>query len=153
MFHCIWGTLKLSISQPKKVYFSDPINIYSSLKQANTFKGTLCFYLLLLGGVWFCLYSWNKQATDPPIPLYRAPNSCQQWAEWYICALNYLDHHLCIFNAAVSFFPFMALWNTTVSSAHLNHFSLFGARSWLSRNSLWLWGHSTGLGCVPAAST
>lgn len=53
--------------------------------------------------------------------LYILPtNPCQHWAERYICILNYLDCHLCIFNAPVSFFPFMALWNTTVSlSLHL----------------------------------
>lgn len=56
-------------------------------------------------------YSWCSLNTSN---LYILPtNSCQHWAERYICPLNYLDRHLCIFNVAVSFFPFMVLWNVT----------------------------------------
>lgn len=69
--------------------------------------------------------------------LYILPtNPCQHWAERYICTLNYLDCHLCIFNAPVSFFPFMALWNTTVSpSLHLPPCVCVCGRKILNRRS------------------
>lgn len=61
----------------------------------------------------------SMQAVTPQTSSILPTSSCQHWAEGYICTLNYLDCHLCIFNAAVSFFPFMARWNTTVSPLHL----------------------------------
>lgn len=65
-------------------------------------------------------YPQSKHAgCDSPNLSILPTSSCQHWAEGYICTLNYLDCHLCIFNAAVSFFPFMARWNTTVSPLHL----------------------------------
>lgn len=72
-----------------------------------------CIRPLLTKDIWFC--GLLEQPGHRPPNLYILPtSSCQHWAERYICTLNNLDLHLCIFNAAVSFFPFMELWNATV---------------------------------------
>lgn len=76
-----------------------------------------------------------------PIPLDLAPLPHPQILSalcWmiYICTLNNLVGDLCIFNAAVSFSPFMVLvkyYSLSPSApTSLNHCPLFGARNQLS---------------------